>query len=156
MAQHASADGGLKVEADDGNDPRKGRDVLQDRGLRFLAECGHADEAGVVAEVAGECGLRPGLPRLAADAGDHRHRAPARCLMFPLGVSRQLEDRTVEAVGRIADLELRRMHADRQAAGAGIQIVAREGALVAFRETTIAVERKGVRRNDVSGKEMGA
>ena len=58
-------------------------------------------------------------------------------------LGRQLQHRAVEA--DIADLELRGVHADREPAGAGIDVVARKGALRGAVELAPLVERQRVR-----------
>ena len=52
----------------------------------------------------------------------------------------ELEDRLKEAVLRIADFELGGVHADREAAAAGVDVVARKGPLVALGEAPIVVK----------------
>ncbi len=62
------------------------------------------------------------------------------------GARRQLEHRLVQA--DLADRELRGMHAHRQAAGAGVEVVARQRTLVPQIEPALRVQRQRVRRDD--------
>ena len=85
--------------------------------------------AGVVAERGGELGFGARLRRVAARCRRSSRtgvRVGERGARF---VHRQLEHRTKEADCRIANRELRRVHADGNAARAGVDVVAREPAL---------------------------
>ena len=68
--------------------------------------------------------------------------------MRPIGrrAHREFEHRPIEP--DLADRELRRMHADREPARAGIEVVAAERALAADIELAIGVERERMRRDD--------
>jgi hypothetical protein len=57
---------------------------------------------------------------------------------------------------RVADLELRRVHADSEAARAGGHIVAGEGALVLLGKFPVAVEGQRLGWDYMAGEEMGA
>ena len=76
----------------------------------------------------------------AGEARDHRDR--------PLGprgrgLGRQLQHRAVQA--DIADGKLRGVHADSQSAGAGIEIIARQRALMPDVERAVGIERERMR-----------
>ena len=66
-------------------------------------------------------------------------------------LDRELEHRAVEP--DVADRELRRVDADRQPAGAGVEVVARQRALAALVEAALGVERERVGRDDGAGAE---
>ena len=138
--QADAADGGLQIEADQRHLARHGAAVRDQLVLAGTSHGAEAQEHGVVAERAGDAGLGLGLRGLADDAGDHHQRAP-RPVLRCLGC--QLQHRAVEA--DIADLELRGVHADREPAGAGIDVIARKRALRGAIELTPFVERQGVR-----------
>ena len=57
---------------------------------------------------------------------------------------------------RVADLELRRVHAHGETAGARGHVVARQGALVLLVEPAGPVERQRLGGDDVTGEEVGA
>ena len=84
--------------------------------------------------------LRDGLLRRTGEAGDHRQR--------PLGPGcrgfrRQFQHRPVQA--DIADRELRGVNADRQSAGAGVDVIARQRALMPGVERAVGIERQRMR-----------
>ena len=75
-------------------------------------------------------------------------------LAQPLAVSAgKLQHRPVEP--RLADLELRGVHADGQPAGAGIDVVAGQGALRPAVELPLLVERQGVGRQHGAAAQDG-
>ena len=125
-----------------GQRPAMGEEVV----FAGVAEGRRADQCGMVAEPDGGLGLAPGLFGQARDAGDHGHR--------PVGpvarrLRRQTQHRLVEAA--VADGELGRVHADREPAGAGIEIVAGERTLAPRVELAGAVKRKRMGRNRQAG-----
>ena len=114
-----------------------------------------AEETGVVAECGGDFGFCAGLRSVSAHAGDHREwarRVGAR-LHF---VHRQLEHRTKQANRRVTNCELRCVHANRYAAGAGVDVVARESALARLIECTVASEGQRMGWNDLADPKMFA
>ena len=64
----------------------------------------------------------------------------------------QLEYGIEEAVVLFADLELRGVHADGEAADAGGHVVAGDRALVALGEFAVRIQRQGLRGDDVAGE----
>ena len=86
--------------------------------------------------------FRDGLLRRAGEARDHRQRplGPGR-----RGLRRQFQHRPVQA--DIADRELRGVDADRKAAGAGVDVIARQRALMPGVERAVGVERQRMRRD---------
>src|SRR3954451_12216920 len=103
----------------------------------------HRSEAGkpcVVADVARGAGFSGGLPGRTGEARDQRQRTlgPVR-----RSLGGKLEHGTVEA--DIADRELRGVYADRKAAGAGVDVIARQRPLMRFVELAFGGEREGMR-----------
>ena len=64
---------------------------------------------------------------------------------------RELEHRTQQTVLRLADRELRRVHADGDAACAGRDVIARQRTLVSLVELSISRERERVRGDHAAG-----
>ena len=89
------------------------------------------------------CSVRPHDARDAGRAGASVH---ARA-----GLGRELEHRAVEP--GLADRELRRVDADREPAGAGVEVVARQRALPPLVEAASRVERQRVGGDDGPGPE---
>ena len=89
---------------------------------------GEAEQPGVIADAARDAGFRDRLPRRAGKACDQRQRplGPVR-----RGLGRELQHRPVQA--DVADRELRGVDADREAAGAGVDVIARQRALMLCR-----------------------
>ena len=140
--QHQAAHGGLQVEADE---RYLARDRLRVRDQLVLARAlkrGEREEPRVVAEPARDLRLAQGLRGAAGEPRDH-HRSCAR----PVGggAHGELEHRLEQA--SLADGELGGVHADRQSARAGVEIVARERALASRVEPAISVERQRMRRD---------
>lgn len=117
-----------------------------------VAQRAEAEERGVVAEFAHELRFGHGLRSAAADAGDADERL-AGAGHFLGG---QRENGMEEADLGIADGELRGVNADREAAHARGEIVARERALAALVETTRGGEREGMGGDDEAVLEAGA
>ena len=94
--------------------------------LALALQRGEAEQHRVVTERARRPRLCDRLLSASDRARDHEQRSvgPAGG-----GLGRELEHGLVEA--GLADCELRRVDADREAAGAGIDVVAGEGALAA-------------------------
>ena len=69
---------------------------------------------------------------------------------------RELENGTVQPVTRLANRELRRMDADRDATRARVAVVARERALSPFVEHASRGERERMRRNRDATPQMSA
>jgi hypothetical protein len=61
-------------------------------------------------------------------------------LVLSLGVRCEFQDRTEEPVGRVADLELGGVHAYGQAAHAGVEIVAGQGALMTLGKAAAPIQ----------------
>ena len=98
----------------------------------------------MIAEAAGEPRLGHGLGGAAAGPGHHhRRRRVARPVAG--GLDRAAQHRLVEA--GLADRELGGVHADRQAAGAGVEVVAGQGALAPRIEGAVGIERERMRRD---------
>jgi hypothetical protein len=152
VAEEASADGGLEVEADDGENGGDVTDVSDEGGLGGGLPAAGADEDGFEAEGAGALGFGDGLGCGATNAGD----ADLGRSEFAEGLGGEREDGLEEEVLRVADGELRRMQGDGQAAGSGRVVVADESPLMALRPASIGVEGEGKGRNDMAGEKAGA
>ena len=103
---------------------------------------GERQQHGVVAQRPRRARLLDRLRRLADRAGDHDQRPVGP---FARRLDRELEHRPVEP--DLADGELRRVHADRQAARAGVDVVAADGALRLLVEFPVGIERQRMRRD---------
>ena len=103
---------------------------------------GERKKPGVIAEIARDMGFLAGLVRAAGEAGDHDRRD-----VRPLGrgAHRELEHRLIKA--DVADRELRGVDADREPAGAGVEVVAGERALAPRVELARRIKRERMRRN---------
>jgi hypothetical protein len=132
----------LQVEADQRHHcghRRAVRHQFVDRGALHRRQRQHA---GVVSMLQRELRLGDGLRRAAGQAGDQDHRA-LRLVAHRL--RGQFQHRAVEA--GFADRELRGVHAHRQAAGAGGEVVACQRTLAPRIEPARRVQRQRVRRN---------
>ncbi len=136
IREDPAADAGLEVEADD-------RDRFRDRpgvGDEFVVggvpQGPEAEEAGVVARTFGGGRLRS-EPAAWGRRGRRFGRGAVRALHLFGGES---EDRFEEAEAGFADGELRGVDANREAADAGRDVVAAEGALATFVEPPLRRE----------------
>ncbi len=105
-----------------------------------------AEEHRVIPEPGGDLGLADRLPDVADGARDPQERPVADGLADGLGGER--EHRLVQACG--SDRELGRVHADRDAARAGGDVVPREGTLSAFVQAAFGGEGQRVGRDDAA------
>ena len=115
--------------------------------VRGLGEGSEAEQAGVVAEAREEIRLAQGLVGRAADAADADERVSAARVGAIHFVTRERQHRLEQADARIANRELGRVHAHRQAAGASRRIVAGQRALAPFIQASAGVERQRMRGN---------
>ena len=132
----------LQVEADQRHLVGDRRAVLDQLVLVRALERSERQQDGVVAHRPRRPRLVDRLRGLADRAGDHHQRPVGP---FARRLDRKLEHRPIEP--DLADGELRRVHADRQAAGAGVDIVAADGALRLLVEPTVGTERQGMGGN---------
>src|SRR6476646_1880279 len=95
----------------------------------FGAPVAEADQPRVVAELRRDLRFGAGLCGVSADAGDHREWSRPRLSRRLRLLHRKLEHRPVETDAGIANRELRRVDADRDAAGAGVDVVPSEPTL---------------------------
>ena len=114
--------------------------------FRFLLPRAEAEQPDVVAERHGDLGFGHRLRRLADDAGDHHGMVMGR----GDGLHRQLEHRPIEPDLRIADRELRRVHADGESARAGVEVIPRQRPLATFVELALRREGERMRGNDLA------
>ena len=139
-AERDPADAGLQIEADERN--LVGHlAAMRDQSIVALAlECGEAHEPGVITQPYGRARFAHGLRRAPAHPGDHDQRAlRPRAAVLDGG----LEHGLVQA--GFADRELGGVHAHRQPAGPGIDVVAGERALAAPVEAPRCVQSEGMR-----------
>ncbi len=138
--QHQPADGGLQIEADQRNLARDRLGVRDQLVLARALERGKRQEPRVVAEAARRLRLAHRLRRAAGETRDHDQRT-ARPLHS--AAHREREHGLVEP--DVADGELGGVHADGEAAGAGIEVVARQRPLATGVEPALRIERERVR-----------
>ena len=101
---------------------------------------GKAEQPRMIADAARDLRLGDGLLGRSGEARDQRQRA-----LGPVGrrLRRQLQHRPVQA--DVADRELRGVDADREPAGAGVDVIARQRALMHGVERAVGVERQRMR-----------
>ena len=147
--QIEAADRRLQVEADQRQLDGDGGAMVDDLLLARALPGGEAQQGGVVAEAAREARLGARLLRPAAGAGDEERprrfakAAEARPVARGLRGDRQ---HLLEQAG-LADRELGRVDADGEAAGTGVEVVARQGALAAPVEPARRIERERMGRD---------
>ncbi len=100
------------------------------------------------AEIRQTSGFARGLRGVAAHSADAHERLSPPAVGAVHFVSRELQHGIEQTHTRVADGELRRVHADGHAPGAGGDVVPRERALTAFVQATFGGQREGVRRDD--------
>jgi hypothetical protein len=93
MIKDAPAHRRLEVEAEERDRVRHLAAVLEQRLVGRVAQCGQAEQARVVSEIAGELGFGDRLRRGAADARDRDERGPASRGMGVQDVHGDREDR---------------------------------------------------------------
>ena len=140
--QRNAADRRLQVEADQRHLPRDRGAMLDQLVLAGALQRGQRQQHGVIAQRARGPRLLDRLRRLADGAGDHHQRPVGP---FARRLDRKLQHRPVEP--DLADRELRRMHADGQAARPRIDVVAADRALRLLVELAIGTERQRMRRD---------
>ena len=146
--EHDSAHRGLQIEADQRNPPGEPRAMGDPLVLAGAREGGEAHQPGVIAEAEGDIGFRESLFRPPDEARDPHQRPVGPGLG---GLGGDPEHRLVEA--GLADRELGRVHADREAAGAGVEIVAGERALAPLVEPAAGIEGQRMGRDhDAAGE----
>src|SRR5450432_1318857 len=156
VAKHAAADGGLQIETKQWKQLADGATVLEQLSLWRVVQRAEADERRVVSEVVREPRLGERLRRIAAHARDAREWARLGAQRCGGGLRREGEHRREEPVLRIADLELRSVHAYRDAAGARRHVVAGERALMALVERARGGESERMRGDHVPAREMAS
>ena len=117
VGQHAAADRRLQVEADERNACADRLAVRDERRVVRIRERREAEESRVIAEPRQQVGFAQRLIGRAADTADADERlATPRVRAIHL-LARDRQHRLEEADRGIANRELRRVHADGQAAG---------------------------------------
>src|SRR5712664_2946320 len=141
-AEDDAADGRLQIKANQRNLARHRLAMGDDLVFGYGFHRGETEQARVIADAARDLGFRNGLPCRAGEPGDQRQRAlgPGR-----RGLRGQFQHRPVQP--DVADGELRGVNADREAPGAGVDIIACQRALMDSVERAAGVERQRVRRN---------
>ncbi len=117
------------------------RAVRDERGIVRVGHRGQAEQPGMVAEAHQQIRFRQGLIRASADAADPDQRFGALRVRAIHFFGRDRQDRLEQADRGIADRELGRVHADREAAAAGCGVVAGQRPLASLVEA--AVRRAG-------------
>ena len=165
--QQPAAGGGLKVETDQRDGLRDRAAVAQQLIFARVLQRAQTEQAGVITEFAGERGFGEGLPGLPADPCDSNGRSSRRadalgfrisaCGLVRLGCLRpaateflepQFEDWSEQTDLRIANRELRRVHADGQATGAGGEVIPEQRPLPPLVELALRIQRQRTSRNN--------
>ena len=115
---------------------------------RLVADRRQAQQPGVIAQRTGQPGLGDGLAGWSAQAGDQHQRAIGP---VPRGFRGDLQDRLIQP--GFADGELGGVHADRQTARPGIDVIAAQRPLPAEVQFTARVERQRMGWDDGAAPE---
>lgn len=141
VAQHASADAGLKIKAHDRQHLGHGAAVRDHVVLGSIAHRAEAEQTGMITERTQQFGLDGGLFRRAADAAD-AHERFRRAIHLFFG---EFEHRTKQTDLRITNRELRRVNTDSEPAHSSGDVVTRERPLPPFIKFAPRIEREGMR-----------
>ena len=135
IGQYPPPDRRLQVKAHQRNHLGNGSRMSRQR-LRIRAgKRRKTEQPEVVPEIGGKLRLANGLTGLPADARDANDRRLLHAVLECVdGFGRKLENRLEKSDERVADGELRGMHADCQSARAGSQVIARQRPLAALVE----------------------
>jgi hypothetical protein len=114
---------------------------------------GEAEKSGVVSGIEGELGFGGGLEGFAAEAGDFHEGAVGGELGVD-GLGGEAEDGFEEVVLGIADGELGGVDTDGKAPGAGVEVIADEGALVLLGPGAVLIEGEGAGGDDLAFVEV--
>ncbi len=152
IGQRATADAGLEVKADDGEDVGDGATVVDEVVLAGVMERGETEEPGVVAEAVEEGGFLNRLRRGAADAAnaDDGPGVAVHCL------GGEGKHGFEEADAGLADGELGGVDTDRETTGPCGEVVAGERALAALVETAGRGEGQRMGGDGEPGLQRGA
>ena len=139
VRQRPAADRGLQVEADERDAGADRRAVRDERGIVRVGQRGEAEQPGVVAEAHQQIRFATGLSRVVRRR--RRSGSAVRRAARPRDPFPRARAPAPARTGRrgIADRELRRVHADREAAGAGGGVVAGQRPLAALVEAAVLV-----------------
>ena len=148
VRENATADGRLKIEADDGNNLCDGAAMREENGVSCMRKCRKTEEAGVVTKIGEEGGFANALGRVATDSADANEWSGAAAVGTIHFFGGERQNGVEEADLRIANGELRGVNADGEPTGTGGDVVASECALAALVEATICVERERMRGDD--------
>ena len=148
IGQGHAADRRLQVEADHRHffpDPPAMGDHFV---FGCAPECGEAEQDRVIAQAGRDLRLGDGLPGAAGDPGDEEERS-----IGPIGrrFAGEAQHRLVQP--GLADRELGGVHADRQPARAGVDIVAAQRPLPGLVQRPGRGQRQGVGRDHRAGAE---
>ncbi len=127
--------------------------MCQESGVIRALHGGQTQQAGVVSQIREQLCLAHGLCRLSADSADPEQRLGPRAVGAVHFLRGQFQHRRKQPNPRLADGELRRVHADSQAAGARGDVIPRQRALASLVETAVRGEREGVRGDDGASRE---
>ena len=109
----------------------------------FVAPIAEAEKTGVVAECGGDLRFSARLRGVTTHAGDHRERAVASAIAMRASSIASSSTGRKSPIARIANRELRRVHADRDAARAGVDVVSRQPALALSSSLRASVNASG-------------
>jgi hypothetical protein len=134
----------LKIEAEERNLARDRAAVREQFVVGRPGQRRETQQAEVITDRARQAGLAQRLRGLAANARHFNHGSPG----VAHRVDRQPQHRLEQADARIADGELRGVHAHRDAARARVTVITREAGLAALVEFSFGGEGEWVRGND--------
>ena len=139
VGQNSPAHRRLKIETDQRNHPRNLAAMIEHLRFACIAHRSETEQAGVISKIAGQCRRFTGrLLRFAADTGDLHQR----CLAPAIGTGHffrgQRQHRLEQTDARLANRKLRGVHAHRQPAGAGRDVITRQPPLPPLVELALA------------------
>jgi len=139
----------LQVEAHQRDGLGDGAAVIQYHGFGSVTEGGKAEQPEVVAQFGREPRLTGGLLRAAYQPGHAQRRSPC----FREHLSRQFQERPVQAHLWIVDGELGGVHTHGEPGGPGSAVVPEQGALMAIVQAASGRQGQRARGNDPSSQE---
>ena len=147
IAEHASADRGLEIEAEQWNHLGHRAAMPDQFRVRRIRKCREAEQSHVVAERLRNRRLGLRLTGLPDEPGDVHERSRILRERSAYRFRRQLEHRPVHPVPGIANCELRGVHTHGDASSARVHVIPRERALTPLVERPARSQCQRVRGN---------
>ena len=122
-------------------------------GIVAILHCCERQQAGVVSQIMEQIRLPKRLGCIAACTANPDQRLTTRAVGPAHFFSRQLQNRLEKANLRLANCELRCVHSDCEPAGAGCDVIAAQSSLTSLVQTSVRVQRQGMRRDDGSPRQ---